>query len=981
MKRYLGLLIMLLVASASSALAGEGYIRQNVNAVQDEYIVVLNDDFPAADVKPAAVALAHQYGGALRNVWTHAVKGFFVVMPQKRAEAMSHEPRIKYVEQNARLSLSTSQNTTTDPQAGSTGVDYTAGDDVLWHLDRIDQPSLPLSNTYNYCSTGSNVPVYVVDTGVMRSHTEFSQTTVTDGYDGTAVQWTASTSYNLGESIRDTVNHNIWICVSPSTSGLSGTTSPNFSGAVGTIVTDNQLKWQNFGTYDPPYNPCQRGGGTGGWPVFASSTSGHDYTAYVDEVQLSGHGTSAASMVAGRNVGVARNAIIVPVKVVRCDWYEARTLVVGQAYSYGDRVIAASSGHVWICTVAGTPTSDSSSWTTLGGAIITDGTAQFTNLGTPVDTKNLATLRMAVDGIDWILDSSRNPNAINHTIATFSTYHQASETGISGAGSYEEAVQNLIGAGVTVFASANNQNGDACLTSPGRLSRNNTNLSNANNRVITVGGSMLANVNGVEGRWVRDADDPATEPGSNTGMCVTLFAPARKIRSAQMSATGDYRRFVEVNGLTADASGTSFSAPMAAGVGAQFLQLYSTGGPDDVYNALMNSAAKNKLDPNTLQGTVTSTAPNLLLQTTNVFIYSSPNPPPQTVTSGTQVTLSVSAVGTSTLSYQWYAGAAGDTSNPLGTSATQSVTPTSSQTYWCRVSTPSCNGGTSSLDSPLYSVTVSCTTASITTQPAASPAVIAPGGSSTLTIGVAGTSPTVQWYTSQDVLVSSGTSITVTPAATTTYYAKVSNSCTQTITSSSVTVTVLTAPANFSAHTDAAGNTVTISWSAVPAASSYQVQWSTSWNGTFTNLGNAVQTTSVPDGPFTGAAATRVYVVYAINGIATSPSSAKDYATVAGLLFHDAPITANQTLIAAQHIVDLRHAVYAVRVALGTTAATWLDPLTFISVNSVQEVRDRLNEARNLPNVNLGNYPYSSSIVSHNPILKTQMDENREAVK
>src|SRR5207253_4327570 len=159
-----------------------------------------------------------------------------------------------------------------------------------------------------------------------------------------------------------------------------------------------------------------------------------------------------------------------------------------------------------------------------------------------------------------------------------------------------------------------------------------------NNKVITVGGSMMVDENGIEGRWIRDASDPTTAPGSNTGTCVTLFAPARKIRTAQMSGASDYRRFVTVNGLAADASGTSFSAPIAAGVGAQFLQLYPSGGPDDVYNAIMNSAAKHVLDTATLQGTVTSTAPNVLLQTTNVWIYSSPNPATQTVPSGTQVT-------------------------------------------------------------------------------------------------------------------------------------------------------------------------------------------------------------------------------------------------------------------------------------------------------------------------------------------------------
>jgi hypothetical protein len=43
-----------------------------------------------------------------------------------------------------------------------------------WGLDRIDQRSLPLNNTYSYATTGTGVDVYVVDTGVLSTHTEFS---------------------------------------------------------------------------------------------------------------------------------------------------------------------------------------------------------------------------------------------------------------------------------------------------------------------------------------------------------------------------------------------------------------------------------------------------------------------------------------------------------------------------------------------------------------------------------------------------------------------------------------------------------------------------------------------------------------------------------------------------------------------------------------------------------------------------------------
>jgi hypothetical protein len=58
-----------------------------------------------------------------------------------------------------------------------------------------------------------------------------------------------------------------------------------------------------------------------------------------------------------------------------------------------------------------------------------------------------------------------------------------------------------------------------------------------------------------------------------------------------------------------------------------------------------------------------------------------------TVPAGTGVRLSVGATGTS-LTYQWYIGTSGVTSNPIGgaTGSTQVVTPSSTTTYWVRVS-------------------------------------------------------------------------------------------------------------------------------------------------------------------------------------------------------------------------------------------------------------------------------------------------------
>lgn len=176
------------------------------------------------------------------------------------------------------------------------------------------------------------------------------------------------------------------------------------------------------------------------------------------------------------------------------------------------------------------------------------------------------------------------------------------------------------------------------------------------------------------------------------------------------------------------------------------------------------------------------------------------HPQSKTISLGATTSLSVSAGGSTPLSYQWYIGASNtDESNPIGgaNSATLSnLSPEETTKYWVKV-TNACGTALSNV----ATITVqACTPPAISVQP--QPKTVSLGDTVRVSVGATGSTPlSYQWYvgnsgdTSNPIPGATTSSPTLTLTQTSSIWVRVTGQCAPAADSNAVTITVTECPA------------------------------------------------------------------------------------------------------------------------------------------------------------------------------------------
>ncbi|KFE72344.1 S8 family serine peptidase [Hyalangium minutum] len=162
--------------------------------VPGEYIVVLKNELKeVAQLGSESIAqeVALKHGGQVLHSYKAALKGFTLRLSEAQVQKLLQDPRVAYVQENGYV------------QVGATQTGAT------WGIDRIDQTSLPLNQTYTYNNDASGVHAYIVDTGVRLTHSQFTGR-MGNGFDAITTGGTGADCHGHGTHVAGTVGGTTW---------------------------------------------------------------------------------------------------------------------------------------------------------------------------------------------------------------------------------------------------------------------------------------------------------------------------------------------------------------------------------------------------------------------------------------------------------------------------------------------------------------------------------------------------------------------------------------------------------------------------------------------------------------------------------------------------------------------------------------------------------------------------------------------------